>query len=359
MPGLADEHIVTLGEGVVPIVEAGPNLRKWLEFDLDLWLILEGKTASASFKDFGMTALVSVAKAAGVESLGCSSTGDTSASAAAYSAKARIICFVLLPAGQVTFGQILQVELFGARVIILPGNFDECMRVLLELVSDYGVYPANSLNPARIEGHQATVFLTAQFFDWQLPDWFIVPIGNGSNCSSIGKALRLMKSQGFKVPTRILGCQCQAANPMYLSWQKALKQGVVTQESWRKAFERVEVGETIATAARIGYPVSHQKVIREVISADGMVAEATEAELREAVLVCAKDGLFVCPQTGIALAGLRHAVKSGQLTAGQRVVVVSTADGLKFTGPFINAFPDYVIKAPDCRTETVAKILNL
>ncbi len=358
MPTLPPENVVTLGEGMVPIVRAGSNLRNWLGQDLDLWLILEGKTPSASFKDFGMTVLVSVAKAAGVKAIACASTGDTSASLAAYCGAAGIQCAVILPYGKVTQEQILQLKIFGAKVITLPGSFDDCMKVLEQLVSDYGVYPGNSLNPTRIEGHQATVFLTAQFFEWELPNWFVVPIGNGSNCSSIGKGLRLMKNQGFEVKTRILGCQSEAANPMATSWRRAggLK---VNQLEWEASFEPIKVGETIATAARIGDPVSRRKVMREIIASRGGVVDVSEQELTQAVLVCGKDGHFVCPQTGIALAGLRRGIKEGWFKKKSRVIVVSTADGLKFTGPFCNGLKDYILKAPNCWTETVAKMLDL
>ena len=359
MPDLSPNDIVSLGEGIVPIVRAGRNLSAWIGSDIDLWLILEGKGPTGSFKDFGMTVLVSVAKAAGIKQIACISTGDTSASLAAYCAAAGIGCAVILPQGQITPEQILQVKMFGAKVDLVPGSFDDCIPILEGLVSHHGVYPGNSLNPVRIEGHQATVFLAAQFFDWQLPDWFVAPVGNGSNCSSIGKALRLMRSQCFDVPTRILGCQTDAANSLYWSWVEA-GGFEATEESWQKAFRPVKVGETIATAVRIGNPVSGCKVRREIVASRGAMANASELELTKAVKLCALDGHFVCPQTGIALAGLRQAVRNGWVKSSQRVVVVSTADGLKFTGPFISDDKDdRVTIAPDCSVDTTAKILGL
>jgi threonine synthase len=129
-----------------------------------------------------------------------------------------------------TKGKITPVQLpslvHGAKVILLPGDFDACMKVMQELVTRYNVYPANSLNPARIEGHQATVFLIAQYFGWRLPDWIAVPVGNGSNCSSVGKALRLLERLGTEKTSRILGCQSQAANPLAKSWNSAKDQGI-------------------------------------------------------------------------------------------------------------------------------------
>ena len=231
------------------------------------------------------------------------------------------------------------------------------MKVLEELVHLFGAYPGNSLNPTRIEGHQATVFLTAQFFNWNFPDWYVVTIGNGSDVSSVGKALRFLKELGFDAKSRILGCQSEAANPLYLSWLKK-SEGMITEKEWLNLYSSTEVGETIATAARIGNPVSYKKVIREIVASEGIMAEAIESLLKEAVIVCAKDGHFVCPQTGIAMAGLKRAVKRGFVKSGERVVIVSTADGLKFTRPFA-FFKGNIFSAPDCKTETVAKILGI
>jgi len=358
MPFLPKEDIVTLGEGIVPIVPIGANLKLWLGKPCDAWLIMEGKSPTNSFKDFGMTVLVSVAKAAGIKTLVCASTGDTSASLAAYTGKAGIKCAVILPSGKITPEQILQAKILGATVITLPGSFDDCMQVLQNLVSDYGAYPGNSLNPARIEGHQSTVFLTAQFFGWKFPDWFVNPVGNGSDCSSIGKALRLMKSIGFKAESRILGSQSEAANPLFTSWQKS--GGIkTTREKWETFYNPTHVGETIATAMRIGNPVSYLKVIREIIASNGGMTQVSDQEAREAVLACALDGHFVCPQSGVALAGLKRALNDRIIKPRERVVVVSTADGLKFTKPFQHCSEENIINAPDCHTKTIAEILNL
>ena len=193
MPFLPDEYIVSLGEGNVPIVQAGKHLMNWINEDIALYIILEG-IPTGSFKDYGGTVMMSIAKAIGIKAIGCASTGDTSAMAAAYAAAAGIKCFVILPAGKITPVQLAQPLVHGAIVITLPGNFDDCMKVMQELVSKYKAFPANSLNPTRIEGHQATVFQIAQHFGWEMPDWIALPVGNGSNCSSVGKALRLLNS---------------------------------------------------------------------------------------------------------------------------------------------------------------------
>lgn len=378
MPYLQEEHIITLGEGNVPILLAGKNLSKWLGATIKgirVWIMFEGMTPTGSFKDFGGTVLMSVAKAAGVKAIACASTGDTSAMAAAYAAAADIQCAVILPKGFVTDVQLAQPLVHGAKIIQLPGDFDDCMKVMRELVEKYGVYPANSLNPARIEGHQATVFLIAQFFGWEMPDWIAVPVGNGSNCSSVGKALRLLNWLKEKEEfydsylTKILGCQSAAANPLSASWAEMIKRPQFGDHEskepfwnytlWQNAFSPVKVGNTSATAARIGNPVSRGKVMREILLSNGAMETASEEDLNEAVSVCGKDGYFVCPQTGIALAGVRNAIKRKSIKKGEEIVIVSTATGLKFTESAARNLKDNIIDAKNCDPETVAKLMNL
>lgn len=363
MPFMPDDKIISLKEGNVPIVRAGKHLREWVGDDIDLYIIMEGMTPTGSFKDFGGTVMMSVAKAAGIKNICCASTGDTSAMAAAYSAVAGIQCAVILPKGKITPVQLAQPLVYGAKVILLPGDFDACMKVMQELVARYGVYPANSLNPARIEGHQATVFLISQYFGWELPDWIVVPIGNGSNCSSVGKGLRLMQRFGVKKISRILGCQSEAANPLAKSWNSARDWNKsdphTSLEQWKSCYKPIVAGKTTATAAQIGDPVSRDKVMREIIRSEGAMQIAEECDLNYAVSVCGKDGYFVCPQTGIALAGVRNARRQGWIRRGSRVLVVSTATGLKFTDSAADKLQRNIISAEDCGTETVAKILKL
>ncbi len=363
MPSIERYNIVTLGEGVMPFWRAGENLRNWVGGNLDLWIMPEGLTPTASFKDFGGTVMVSVAKQSGVEAIGCASTGDTSAMAAAYAAAAGMKCVVVLPKGKVTDAQLVQPLAYGAKVISIPGSFDDCMRVVRELVDAGKMFPANSLNPARIEGHQATVFLAAQFFDWCLPDWFVVPIGNGSNSSSVGKGMRTLSELGLVGRrSRILGTQSEAANPLAMSWGTVQKDGCAqaSESEWMKAYKPLEeLGDTTATAARIGNPVSAEKVMREVVSADGAVLTVSEIGLNTAVLVAGRDGHFVCPQTGMALAGLRKAVPLGLIRERERVVVVSTAAGIKFPGVVTEYGDGTVLETGSCRTEEIAEAIGV
>jgi len=359
MPGFPEDQIVTLGEGNVPIVKAGRHLSDWIG-PVNLWMILEGMTPTGSFKDFGGTVMMSVAKMAGIKAIGCASTGDTSAMAAAYASAAGIDCVVILPEGKVTPAQLAQPLVHGAKVITLPGTFDDCMKVVKELVNAGKLFPANSLNPTRIEGHQATVFLLAQFFGWQLPNWIALPVGNGSNCSSVGKALRLMREFRFNHNTHILGSQSKAACPLAASWLQAsfgkLKPSL---EGWKNHYEPMAVGETTATAARIGNPVSRDKVMREIATSNGAMNIVSEKLLNEAVAVCGRDGYFVCPQTGTALAGIKLAVEEGIIEKDSSIAVVSTANGLKFAESAAAGLMKEIIPARDCQTETVAKIMGL
>lgn len=361
MPYLPDEYIVTLGEGLQPILPAGKNLIAWIGADIDLHIICEGMTMTGAFKDYGMTTNVSVANAAGIKVTGCASTGDTSASLAAYAAAAGIRCFVILPAGKITPVQLAQPLAHGALVITIPGTFDDCMRIMQELVAEYGVYPANSLNPTRIEGHQATVFLTAQYFDWTLPHWFAVPIGNGSNSSSVGKGIRTLRELGLASGSpHILGCQSEAAHPLAHAWNVArTEKDGVSEETWKKHFAPMPVGETTATAARIGNPVSRDKVIREIVASRGAMQIASEEDLNAAVLVAGKDGFLVCPQTGMALAGVRNAVREGWIKKGERVVVVSTATGLKFTEAIAEGVAKEIVTLSEASAEAVAKAIGI
>lgn len=345
-------NIVSVGEGIIPILPAGPKLREWVGGELDLHFILEGQNPSGSFKDMGMTAMITLAKLAGALRVSCASTGDTSAALAQYAAAAGIPCDVLLPLDKVTGSQLTQPVYYGARVIGIPGDFDDCMRIQNALIA-LGSYPGNSKNPMRIAGHMATAFLLAQYFDWRLPDWTSVPLGNGSDITSIGMGMRRLVKLGIvKASGRILGCQTEMANPLASSWNADPK-------IWLDAYRPMKAGDTIATATQIGAPVSHRKVIREVTHSNGCMQTATEADIRKGMEVCLSDGFPVCPQTGIAIAGLRNAVQAGSIERGSLVSIVSTATTLKFTGLFNEKVERVVEIAPDTSVGSIAKMLGL
>ena len=322
-PELRNEHIVSMDEG-------GTNLfwaeRYGRELGLDdLWVKMCGNSHTGSFKDLGMTVLVSVVKqmmadGSPVRAVACASTGDTSAALAAYAASAGIPAIVFLPRGLVTPAQLVQPLSNGARVLALDTDFDGCMKIVQRLVQEEGVYLANSMNSLRIEGQKTISVEIVQQFDWQVPDWIIIPGGNLGNVSALGAGFDLMLELGLisKRP-RIVVAQAEAANPLYLAYKN------------RWQFEPITARPTLASAIRIGNPVSIRKAISTLKRYDGIVEQATENELADAAGRADMTGMFNCPHTGVALAALEKLVARGDIKGSDRVVVISTATGLKFT----------------------------
>lgn len=363
MPDILPKDMISLGEGMHHFIPGGKALRRWIGGDLDLWIIEEGINPTGSFKDNGMTVAVTVASIAGVKALICRSTGDTSAAAAAYAARAGIPCITLLPRNQgVTPAQMVQPLAHNSVVITYPGTFDDIKDAYNELVSSGEYYPVNSINPARIEGHTATVYITAQFLGWELPDWFAVPVGNGSNSTSVGIGMRRLLETGLvKNPARILGVQAHSASPLYNAWV-----GSRNNKEWLAKYAALSgVKETAATAQNIGSPASYKKVIREIggfretEGYPGAMEKAGEQDLRAGMLAAGADGIEVCPQTGVVVAGVRNAVQKGIIKKGQRVVIVSTAHLLKFAHVVEEELGTKIKNIYDCRAESIANAAGL
>ena len=324
IPHLRDENIVSMGEG-------GTNLfwaeRFGAEIGIpDLWIKLCGNSHTGSFKDLGMTVLVSVVKQMIVDSkpiraIACASTGDTSAALAAYCAAAGIRAVVLLPKGKVTTAQLVQPLSNGALVCELDTDFDGCMRIVKELTQEPGVYLANSMNSLRLEGQKTVAVEIAQQFEWQVPDWIVIPGGNLGNVAALGAGLDMMMSLGLiqKRP-RICLAQAERANPLYRAYERGYER-----------FEPITAGPTEASAIRIGDPVSVQRAIATLKRFEGVVEQASEGELSEAAAAADRTGTYCCPHTGVALAALRKLAARGEIRRDDRVVVISTAHGLKFT----------------------------
>ncbi len=291
----------------------------------DLWVKQCGNSHTGSFKDLGMTVLVSVVKqmvadGAAVRAVACASTGDTSAALAAYAAAAGIPAIVILPRGRVTPAQLVQPLANGASVLALDTDFDGCMTIVRRLAEEEGVYLANSMNSLRLEGQKTLSVEIVQQFDWEVPDVIVVPGGNLGNVSAIGAGFELMLELGVisKRP-RIVVAQAAAANPLYVAYRN----------NW--VFEPMAAQPTIASAIQIGNPVSIDKAIRTLQRFDGIVEQATEAELADAAARADRTGMFNCPHTGVALAALEKLVARGDITATDRTIVISTANGLKFS----------------------------
>jgi threonine synthase len=324
MPQLDDDCVVSLHEG-------GTNLF-WAErygqtLGLpDLWIKLCGNSHTGSFKDLGMTVLVSVVRqmikeGKPIRAIVCASTGDTSAALAAYCAAAGIRAAVLLPRGKVTTAQLVQPLANGALVCALDTDFDGCMAIVQKLAHEQGIYLANSMNSLRLEGQKTVAIEIVQQFDWEVPDWVIIPGGNLGNVSALGSGFDMMLALGLisKKP-RICVAQAQAANPLYLAFTQGFDK-----------YQPITATATEASAIRIGNPVSIRRAIRTLQRYNGVVEQASESELAEAAAAADRTGTFACPHTGVALAALVKLVKRGEIKKSERVVVVSTASGLKFT----------------------------
>jgi threonine synthase len=323
-PVVADDNIVSMYEGNTNLFWA-KRLGQQLGID-DLWLKLCGNTHTGSFKDLGMTVLVSVVnemihRGVPIRAVACASTGDTSAALAAYAAYAGIPAIVLLPRDKVSIAQLVQPVANGAITLSLDTDFDGCMAIVQQIAERDGIYLANSMNSLRIEGQKTVGMEIVQQFDWQVPDWIVVPGGNLGNISALGKGLLELFELGVinRLP-RLVCAQAEAANPLYRSFLTGFEK-----------FEPVIARPTLASAIQIGNPVSYPKAIETLRRFDGIVEQASEQEIADAVAQGDRTGLFNCPHTGVALAALRKLRARGQIRADQRVIVISTAHGLKFT----------------------------
>lgn len=324
LPQIADENIVSMYEGHTNCFWAR-ELGRELGVP-DLWIKLSGNSHTGSFKDLGMTVLVSavrqmIAQGKPIQAVACASTGDTSAALAAYAAAAGIPAIVFLPRGKVSTEQLIQPIANGALVLALDTDFDGCMRIVEEVTADQSIYLANSLNPLRMEGQKTVGIEIVQQFDWEVPDWIIIPAGNLGNVSALGKGLLLMRALGLidRLP-RIACAQAEKANPFYLSFKTDFRE-----------YRPVKAQKTLASAIQIGAPVSYPRAVKILSKFDGLVEQASEDELANAAARADRKGLFCCPQTGVALAVLFKLVERGEIRPSERVIVISTAHGLKFS----------------------------
>jgi threonine synthase len=269
-----------------------------------------------------MTVLVSAVNQirSRIRAVACASTGDTSAALSAYCAAAGIPSIVFLPKGKVSIAQLIQPVSNNAITISIDSDFDGCMKIVQEITKDNSIYLANSMNSLRVEGQKTISFEIVQQLGWQVPDFVVVPGGNLGNVSAIGSGFLLMRELGIieRLP-RLVCAQTERANPLYQSYRRGFAD-----------LEPVTAGSTYATAIQIGNPVSFGKAVRALRATGGIVEQATEAELVNATAEVDRFGFFNDPQTGVALAATTKLVKSQMIPASSRVVVISTAHGLKF-----------------------------
>lgn len=340
-PGIENENIVSMFEG-------GSNLfwadRLGAELGMkELWIKQCGNDHTGSFKDLGMTVLVSqvkqmISEGVKIPAVACASTGDTSAALAAYCASAGIQAIVILPRNKVSNAQLIQPIANNALTLALDTDFDGCMKIVQELTKKENIYLANSMNSLRIEGQKTVSFDIVQQFDWHVPDVIIIPGGNLGNVSALGKGFEEMLEVGLidKLP-QIICAQAENANPLYLSYKTGFKK-----------FVQVRAKKTLASAIQIGNPISYNKAVSTLQKFNGIVEQVSEDELANAAARADRTGLFCCPHTGVAIGALIKLVKKKKIDPKSRVIVISTANGLKFTD-FKIRYHEKRIKGVDAR----------
>ena len=323
-PNVENKNVVSLYEGASNLFWA-ERLGNSIGAE-DLWIKQCGNAHTGSFKDLGMTVLVSMVKqmiSEGKDIMGvaCASTGDTSAALSAYCAAAGIPAIVFLPKDKVSTAQLIQPISNGALTLSLDTDFDGCMEIVQKVCRENNIYLANSMNSLRIEGQKTVSIELVQQLDWEVPDVIIIPGGNLGNVTALGKGFLLMKELGMinSFP-RIVCVQASKANPLYQSYLSGFKE-----------YKPIQAQKTLASAIQIGNPVSINKAIRTLKLFNGVVEQATEDELANAAALADRTGLFNCPHTGVALAALFKLLKRNEIKKDERIVIISTAHGLKFT----------------------------
>ncbi|XP_020583842.1 LOW QUALITY PROTEIN: threonine synthase, chloroplastic-like, partial [Phalaenopsis equestris] len=336
LPEIDADHIVSLFEGNSNLFWAERLGREHLGGMPDLWVKHCGISHTGSFKDLGMSSCVLVSHVNRLRSktlsrliggVGCTSTGYRSAALSANCTATNISAIAFLPTDRISLAQLVQpiwINANGATVLSIDTDFDGCMRLIREVTAELPIYLANSLNSLRLEGQKTAAIEILQQFDWEVPDWVIVPGGNLGNIYfsiTFYKGFSMCKELGLvdRMP-RLVCAQAANANPLYLHFKSG----------WSD-FKPVTASETFASAIQIGDPVSIDRAVYAIQKTDGIVEEATEEELMDAMSLADRTGMFACPHTGVALAALFKLREKGVIGTNDRTVVVSTAHGLKFT----------------------------
>ena len=333
LPVDASTPIVTLREGGTPLVYACTISEMT---GCQVWLKYDGANPTGSFKDRGMTMAISKAAQAGARAVICASTGNTSASAAAYAVKAGMVCAVLVPEGKIAMGKLAQAIIHGASLLQVEGNFDDCLTLARGLADDYPVSLVNSVNPDRIEGQKTASFEVVDLIG-DAPDIHCLPVGNAGNITAYWKGYREYAAAGHstRLP-RMWGFQAAGAAP--------LVQGAPVAKP-----------ETLATAIRIGNPASWEQAEAARDDSGGMIDAVTDEQILAAYrLLAAKEGLFCEPASAASVAGLLQAHERGQLDPGQTVVCTLTGNGLKDPQWALEAAPDPIVVPVDAAVAAVA-----
>jgi threonine synthase len=315
LPTMHSDEIISYPEGNTPLI-ANERVASFTGVR-DLRLKHEGLNPTGSFKDRGMTVAISQARRIGATAVACASTGNTSASLAAYASRAGLPAIVLIPTGKIAGGTLAQTLAHGATTIQVRGSFDDCLRLLREATGKLGVYLVNSVNPFRLAGQRTIVFEMLHQLAWQSPDWIALPAGNLGNTAAFGEALRLARQHKLvdRMP-RLLAVQASGAAPF--------SRGFVSGKH-----ETVENPETIATAIRIGAPASWDRALSAIRDTSGTVTDVSDADIMEAKREIDAAGVGCEPASAASVAGVRKLVREGVIDPADRVVAVLTGHLLK------------------------------
>ncbi len=329
------DHVITMLEGNTPLIPV-PRLAAKINPGIELFLKFEGLNPSCSFKDRGMTMAVSRAVETGAKSIICASTGNTSASAAAYAARAGIKAFVVIPEGKIALGKLAQAMIHGATVIKVLGNFDQAMKVVKEIADNYPLTLVNSLNPHRIEGQKSQAFEICDVLG-AAPDYHVLPVGNAGNITANWAGYKAYKAAGkIKSLPKMIGFQAEGAAPIV--------RGHV-----------IENPETIATAIRIGNPASWKRAEEARDESGGLIDMVSDDEIVEAYkMVASTAGVFCEPASAASIAGVIKKSKEGLFNKGDRIVCTLTGHGLKDPDNAIRVS----VEAVTCEPE-IKKVLNV
>jgi threonine synthase len=339
-----ESRIISLQEGGTPFIKCD---KLGDQLGVKLHVKVEGSNPTGSFKDRGMSVGITKALELGVDTVGCASTGNTSASLAAYAARAGLRCIVILPSGKVALGKLAQAMFHGAEVMSVKGNFDEALEVITALALDGKLYLLNSVNPFRLEGQKSIGFEIVDDLGWRSPDRIILPVGNAGNISAIWKGVKEFYEADFiKDLPRMTGIQAEGSAPI----ANAVKRGA-------DYIIPVDNPETIATAIRIGAPVSALKALRAIYDSDGLAETVTDDEiLYSQKLLARTEGIGVEPASAASIAGLRKLVETGEIDKGEEIVCIVTGHLLKDPNTAINACKEPV--KVEANVEALSRVLR-
>ena len=337
LPVTDSTPIVTLNEGNTPLIKAD-NLAKKIGVDAEIYLKFEGCNPTGSFKDRGMTMAVTKAKEAGSGAIICASTGNTSASAAAYGAKAGLKTYVLIPDGYIALGKLSQAMMYGAEIIAIQGNFDEALEMVRKISENYQITLVNSVNPYRIEGQKTGAFEIIEALG-QAPDYHFIPVGNAGNITAYWKGYKEWHSLGkIKELPKMMGFEAEGA--------AAIVKG-----------ERIMKPETLATAIRIGNPASWKQAEAARDESNGMINFVTDDEIVQAYkLIASTEGVLAEPASAASVAGLIK-VKD-QIKSGSKIVCILTGNGLKDPDNAIK-YSNADVKKTSAELNDILKVMNI